>query len=46
MYVVVTYNRKWDCIWQVIDKDCNVLARYNTRKEALAELERRTSEQS
>lgn len=32
--VVLTYNRKFDCVWQVINKDGSVISAHKTREEA------------
>ena len=39
MLVVVSYDKKYNCRWQVIQKNGMVIASYKTRKEALKRLE-------
>jgi hypothetical protein len=36
LLVVCTYDRRWNCIWQVIERsDLTVIASYRNRKDAL-----------
>ena len=39
MLVVVFYDRKYNCIWQIIRRDGTVVHEFKTRKEALTFLE-------
>lgn len=44
MLVVVAYDRRYVCSWQVIEEDGTVLYNFKTRKEALAKLEELTGD--
>ena len=44
MLVVVSYDKRYNCRWQIIEEDGTVLASYKTRKEALQGLNERSHE--
>ena len=44
--VILTYNRKYDSLWQVVDCNMDVIATYRTRVEALKRLELFIKEQT